>query len=116
MIVYSLLPVLFALTNFIVMVSSQEVIVGYQDVIEDPKPMTFSLPENKTNLTKEDFTWWDAFKLYPITIPLFVPLHVMNALIGGNGLGYQKFVPQFVIPHHKRIRVNSTTFLGSWKH
>ena len=69
-----------------------------------------------TEPPKEPFTWWDAIKSYPITIPLFVPLYFMNALSGGSGLGYQKFVPQVCIPLNKQTAVPTKTCFDSWNH
>ena len=67
-------------------------------------------------VSKKPFTWLDAVKSYPITIPFFAPFYVMNGLSGGNGLGYQKFVPQFYIDHNKRVHVPTKTCFDSWNH
>jgi len=66
--------------------------------------------------TQEDFTWLDAFLLFPISIPLFFPLYIMNSLAGPNGYGYQKFVPQLLIPFNKRTQVTSKNWMDSWEH
>ena len=79
---------------------------------------TIPLPPPPSQYTREKnpFTWLDAVKSYPITIPFFAPFYVMNALGGGNGLGYQKFVPQFYIDHNKRTSVPTKTCFDSWNH
>lgn len=54
----------------------------------------------------DDFTWVDALILLPITLLFSAPFYMMNALSGGCGLGYQKLIPQFLIPEQKRITKN----------
>lgn len=68
------------------------------------------------DIVQEPFTWWDAVKSYPITIPFFIPLYMVNAGSGSSGLGYQKFVPQFFIPHNKRTTVPTNTCFDSFNH
>mgnify|MGYP000870705765 FL=1 len=60
----------------------------------------------------EEFTWVDAMVLLPITLIFSAPFYVMNTLSGGNGSGYQKLIPQFLIPTQKRI-TKTPTFIES---
>jgi len=50
------------------------------------------------------FEWTDAMKQYPLTIGCFVPLTIMNTFSGDSryGYGWQKFVPQILVPEHMR--------------
>lgn len=56
----------------------------------------------------EEFTWVDALILLPVTLVFSAPFYVMNTLSGGTGLGYQKLIPQFLIPEQKRITKKPT--------
>jgi hypothetical protein len=78
-------------------------------------PTLPTLPSNPAE-PKQPFTWFDAVLLYPITFPFFVPLYFMNGLSGGVGFGYQKFVPQLMIPENKRSSVPTKTCFDSWHH
>ena len=61
-------------------------------------------------LEKIEFTWTNALLLLPISLILCLPLYTRNSL---SGLGYQKFCPQIIIPHEKRID-ETPDFLSSW--
>jgi len=53
-------------------------------------------------MSNSEFTWCDALPYLPFVAVFLVPLFVMNSLSGGNGLGWQKGVPQFLIQPSKR--------------
>jgi hypothetical protein len=73
-------------------------------------------PGGQVETPKQPFTWLDAILLYPITFPFFAPLHFMNGLSGGTGLGYQKFVPQAMIPQNKRTSIPTKSCFDSWQY
>lgn len=50
-----------------------------------------------------NYTWYDSLVTFPIVFAFWVPLYFMNALSGPNGFGYQKLIPQLMIPEEKRI-------------
>jgi hypothetical protein len=79
-------------------------------ILEDSK--TIILPNGYIHpeLEKIEFTWTNALILLPISLILCLPLYIINSL---SGLGYQKFCPQIIIPHEKRIDENPD-FLSSW--
>lgn len=53
--------------------------------------------------SSNNYTWSEALVVFPIVLLFPAPLYFMNALAGPNGFGYQKFIPQLLIPEHKRI-------------
>lgn len=52
---------------------------------------------------RQDFTWFDSLILLPTSIILVVPLSILNALSVPGG--YQKLIPQMLIPEDKRINI-----------
>jgi hypothetical protein len=60
-------------------------------------------PSTFTPLKKEDFTWTDSIMLLPISILFVLPLSFFNAL--SHPGGYQKLIPQLLIPEEKRLSV-----------
>jgi len=60
--------------------------------------------------SSDTFTWVDAIVILPVAVMFSLPLYFVNALSGPNGLGYQKLIPQILIPETKRIDTHPTLF------
>jgi hypothetical protein len=65
-------------------------------------------PSTFTPLKKEDFTWTDSITLLPISVIFVLPLYLFNAL--SHPGGYQKLIPQLLIPEEKRLSVKCNIF------
>ena len=90
--------------------------MSQQKLEESIKPVSIKIPLGIPNIEKIlPFTWADAILYYPITIPFALPIHLLNSLSGPNGLGYQKFVAQVLIPHNQRVK-DSPNLGDIWKY
>lgn len=85
-----------------------------------PFPADGRLPSTNSIPPIEQFTWIDAAIRYPVMIIGFPVIYVINSISGSDGLGYQKFVAQCLIPQDKQLRHGSPNpspeCYESWKY
>jgi hypothetical protein len=86
-----------------------------------PFPADGRLPSTNSSPPNELFTWIDAAIRYPIMIIGFPVIYLANSMAGpNNGLGYQKFVAQCLIPQEKQLSYGSPNptpeCYESWKY